>query len=453
MPVDFLGIATTSNASETQVPTTAPFDLRYLERIVRAHEDNGWTRVLFAYGSSGPEPSVLAAHAAARLDSIELLLAHRPNVSYPTFAAKSFATLDQLSGGRLSVHFITGGNDHEQQREGDTLTKDQRYARTQEYIQIVKRAWTSAEPFDHDGEFYQFRDFVLDAKAVDGRSPTISFGGSSDAAYRVGAAEADIYAVWGEPLDRTAEQIARIRREAAAAGRTTPPRIHAAFRPIIAPTEELAWEKAHRILGAIEARKAAAGGVLSRRHPIDKPENAGSQRLLEIAAQGDRFDSVALDGDREGDRRRRQLERAGRHARAGRGGAAGVLRPGRERDLRPRVRPARRRDRLRPLRHPAGPRGRRRPRRRARRGLRGTSMRFQVLDIVFNPPHPVTGEAVPPADRLAPGRRDGRARRAARHRRVRGGGAARRRGALVVAHRAARRARREHLPHPAQHRA
>ncbi|WP_421741653.1 LLM class flavin-dependent oxidoreductase [Cellulomonas sp.] len=291
MPVDFLGIATTSNASETQAPTTAPFDLRYLERIVRAHEDNGWTRVLFAYGSSGPEPSVLAAHAAARLDSIELLLAHRPNVSYPTFAAKSFATLDQLSGGRLSVHFITGGNDHEQQREGDTLTKDQRYARTQEYIQIVKKAWTSAQPFDHDGEFYQFRDFVLDAKAFEGRSPTISFGGSSDAAYRVGAAEADIYAVWGEPLDRTAEQIARIRREAAAAGRTTAPRIHAAFRPIIAPTEELAWEKAHRILGAIEARKAAAGGLLSR-YSTGKPENAGSQRLLEIAAEGDRFDSV-----------------------------------------------------------------------------------------------------------------------------------------------------------------
>src|SRR4051794_32475039 len=291
MPVDFLGIATTSNASETQAPTTAPFDLRYLERIVRAHEDNGWTRVLFAYGSSGPEPSVLAAHAAARLDSIELLLAHRPNVSYPTFAAKSFATLDQLSGGRLSVHFITGGNDHEQQREGDTLTKDERYARTQEYIQIVKRAWTSAEPFDHDGEFYRFRDFVLDAKAFEGRSPTISFGGSSDAAFRVGAAEGDIYAVWGEPLDRTAEQIARIRREAAAAGRTTPPRIHAAFRPIIAPTEELAWEKAHRVLGRIEARKAAAGGALGR-WQTGTPENAGSQRLLQIAEQGERFDTA-----------------------------------------------------------------------------------------------------------------------------------------------------------------
>ena len=292
MPVEFLGIATTSDASETNERTTAAVDHEYLVRIARAHRDNGWTRVLFAYGSSGPEPAVLAAHVAAHVPDLELLLAHRPNVSYPTYAAKTFATLDQLSGGRLSVHFITGGNDHEQGREGDTLTKDERYARTHEYIQIVKQAWSSAEPFDHHGPFYDLDDFVLDTKPFEGRTPTISFGGSSDAAYRVGAAEADIYAVWGEPLDRTAEQIQRVRTEAAAAGRSTPPRIHAAFRPIVAPTEELAWEKAHRILDRIEARKAAAGGQLSRRHPIDKPENAGSQRLLEIASQGERFDTA-----------------------------------------------------------------------------------------------------------------------------------------------------------------
>ncbi|WP_029290820.1 LLM class flavin-dependent oxidoreductase [Cellulomonas sp. HZM] len=291
MPVEFLGIATTSDASETTAATTSPVDIGYLERIVRAHEDNGWTRVLFAYGSSGLEPSALAGYVAGRLDSIELLLAHRPNVSYPTYAAKTFATLDQVSRGRLSVHFITGGSDREQAREGDRLTKDERYARTHEYIQVVKKAWTSTEPFDHHGTFYDFDDFVLDAKAYEGRSPTISFGGSSDAAYRVGAAEADIFAVWGEPLASTAEQIARIHAEAAAAGRTTPPRIHAAFRPIIAPTEELAWERAHRVLDRIEARKAAAGPALAR-WSDGAPQNAGSQRLLEIAAQGERFDTA-----------------------------------------------------------------------------------------------------------------------------------------------------------------
>ena len=69
-------------------------------------------------------------------------------------------------------------------------------------------------------------------------------------------------------------------------------RSHAAFRPIIAPTEELAWAKAEQVLGRIEARKAAGGGVLSARHPITNPENAGSQRLLAIAAQGDRHDTA-----------------------------------------------------------------------------------------------------------------------------------------------------------------
>jgi alkanesulfonate monooxygenase len=107
----------------------------------------------------------------------------------------------------------------------------------------------------------------------------------------VGAEEADIYALWGEPLAGTAEQIATITALAEAAGRPAPT-FQVAFRPIIAPTEELAWEKAHRVLDAIEARKAALGGVLSNRHPVTAPENAGSQRLLEIAAQGERFDSV-----------------------------------------------------------------------------------------------------------------------------------------------------------------
>jgi alkanesulfonate monooxygenase len=293
VPVEFLGIAAPSDASETSARTTSgPLDLAYLERLVRAHADHGWTRVLFAYGSSGADPAALAAYVAARVPDVQLLLAHRPNVSAPTYAAKTFATLDQVSGGRLSVHFITGGNDHEQRREGDTLTKDERYDRTGEYIRVVKQAWASETPFDHHGTHYDLEDFVLDVKPFGGRTPTISFGGSSDAAYRVGAAEADVFAVWGEPRARTREQIDRVHAEAAAAGRATPPRIHAAFRPIVAPTEELAWEKAHRVLDRIEARKAALGGALSRRHPIDAPENAGSQRLLQIAAEGDRHDEV-----------------------------------------------------------------------------------------------------------------------------------------------------------------
>jgi len=288
MPVEFLGIAATNDGSETNPRSGGAFDREYTLRLARAHEDHGWDRVLFAYGSGSPEPGTAAAYIAANTSRLQILLAHRPNVSYPTFAAKEFATLDQISGGRLTVHFITGGNDHEQQREGDFLTKDQRYGRTQEYIEIVQRAWTAREPFDHQGEHYRFNDFVSDVFPVQQPRPDVSFGGSSPAAYAAGGAVADIYALWGEPLAETAKQIEAVKAAAAAAGRATPPRIQVAFRPIIAPTEELAWEKAHGTVAAINARRESGAWV--RRRNGQTPENTGSQRLIEIAGQGERYD-------------------------------------------------------------------------------------------------------------------------------------------------------------------
>ncbi|MFE6164828.1 LLM class flavin-dependent oxidoreductase [Streptomyces sp. NPDC056486] len=289
MPVEFLGIAATNEGSEVTARSGASFDKDYTLRLARAHEDHGWDRVLFAYGSGSPDPSPAAAYIAARTDRLQILVAHRPNVSYPTFAAKTFATLDHISDGRLAVHFITGGNDHEQQREGDFHTKDERYARTREAIQIIKKAWTSHEPFDHEGEHYRFNDFVSDTFPVQQPHPRVSFGGSSPAAYAAGGAEADIYCLWGEPLAQTAEQIESVKAAAKAAARTDVPKIQVAFRPIIAPTEELAWEKAHATLARIKARKAG-GAPLSRRHPLKNPENSGSQRLLAAAASGERHD-------------------------------------------------------------------------------------------------------------------------------------------------------------------
>jgi alkanesulfonate monooxygenase len=292
MPVEFLGIAGLNDGGETQARSGASFDKDYTLRFARAHEDNGWDRILFAYHSGAPDPSTAAAFIASKLDHLNILLAHRPNVSYPTYAAKVFATLDEISDGRLNVHFITGGSTADQAAEGDFLTKDERYARTGEYIRIVKQAWTSREPFSFDGEHYRFDNFVSDiwpsSRRGEGGRPEVSFGGSSPAAYAIGAAEADIYAVWGEPLVDTAEQIKTIRDAAAAAGRSRPPRIQAAFRPILGATEELAWQKAHEILARIEQRTGSLPAAVAG--DLKNPENAGSQRLLAIAEQGERYD-------------------------------------------------------------------------------------------------------------------------------------------------------------------
>ncbi|GAA2016088.1 LLM class flavin-dependent oxidoreductase [Nakamurella flavida] len=290
MPVEFLGIAGTNAASEVTPRPGGSLDLDYTRRLARAHEDNGWDRILFAYHSGSPDPAQVAAYIAGQTERINLVLAQRPNVSAPTYAAKTFATLDHVSAGRFEVHVITGGSTADQAAEGDFLDKDSRYARTREYLQIIKQAWTSHERFDYDGEHYQLKDFVADIFPVQQPRPRISFGGSSPAAYAVGAAESDIFALWGEPLAGTREQIATIDAAAAAAGKERPI-LQVAFRPIIAPTEELAWAKAERVLTRIEAVKASAAtsGVPARLRPA-VPENTGSQRLLAAAAAGERHD-------------------------------------------------------------------------------------------------------------------------------------------------------------------
>jgi alkanesulfonate monooxygenase len=121
----------------------------------------------------------------------------------------------------------------------------------------------------------------------------VYFGGSSEAAYRVGGKQADVFALWGEPLKETAEQITAVRDAAAAAGRTDAPRISVSFRPILGPTEELAWDRAHQILDTTRENVAAFAGQWRR--PAGGaggagPQNAGSQRLLAAAEKGELHD-------------------------------------------------------------------------------------------------------------------------------------------------------------------
>jgi len=253
------------------------FDVDHARRYARALDDGGFDYTLVAYHSSAADANQLAQFVANHTERLKPMLAHRPGVIFPTHAARTFATLDQISKGRLSIHIISGGSDIEQRREGDYLSKSERYERSDEYIQILRRAWACSEPFSHEGKHYRFEDFHSDILPLQATIP-VSVGGSSQDAYRVGGQQGDIFGLWGEPLAETRQQIDSVNAYADAAGRKRP-RIWVSFRPIVAPTDELAWEKAHAILGSIQAPAGASA-----------PANAGSQRLLEVAARGELHD-------------------------------------------------------------------------------------------------------------------------------------------------------------------
>jgi alkanesulfonate monooxygenase len=231
MPTEFISVTSPNASTELNPDWGAPLDPEFIVRYSRALDDAGFGYTLVPYDSSWFDPFTIGATIAAATKNIKIIIALRPNTLPPTVAAKSLATLDQLSKGRAVVHFIAGGSDAEQAKEGDFLSKDQRYGRLEEYIKILRRAWKSAEPFDWDGTYFKFNQFSNTVRPVIGTIP-VSVGGSSDEAYRIGGSLADIFGLWGEPLKETKEQIDRIYAEAAKAGRPEGdrPRIWVTFR-------------------------------------------------------------------------------------------------------------------------------------------------------------------------------------------------------------------------------
>lgn len=288
MSVEIVGLISTNHQSEIHPAHGPVVDPGYLRRFARAHEDADFDRVLVALSSASPDPLGVTAYAAAHTERLSFLVAHRPGVTFPTVTARQFATLDQFTGGRIALHTITGGSDAEQRRDGDYLGKADRYARSGEYLQILKKAWTSEEPFDFDGRFYRLEDHLSHVRPVQQPRIPLYFGGSSDEAYRVGGAEADVFALFAQPLAQIAEEIERIKAAAAAAGRTEPPRISVSFRPIVGPTEDLAWERAERILARTKELSGTGSGVAGWRHAGGG--SVGSQRQLDAAARGERHD-------------------------------------------------------------------------------------------------------------------------------------------------------------------
>lgn len=283
MSIEFIGFVGNHRASETIARTGSVIDLNYVETLAKVQDQGGFDRVLFAFHSTSPESILIAQHAASVTRSLKLMVAHRPGFTSPTVAARQFATLDHISGGRAGVHIITGGDDTELAQDGDDLTKDERYARTSEYLDIVRNEWSSAEPFDYDGAFYQVRRAFSEVKPLKAPIP-VYFGGASDAAIAVAGRHADIYALWGETHDQVRELIARVRAAAQPHGRQ--PRFSLSLRPILADTEEAAWAKADRILETAKARIAQSGFA----RKAEGPANEGSRRLLEAAAKGTRLD-------------------------------------------------------------------------------------------------------------------------------------------------------------------
>ncbi|HCS62340.1 MAG TPA: alkanesulfonate monooxygenase [Microbacterium sp.] len=292
MPIELLGMIATTAGSESKELDGPVVDAAFVRDFSRAHEDAGFDRVLIGYSASSPDGFAVASAALHSTERLKVLIAHRPGFVPPTIVARKLATLDHLTGGgRVAIHHITGGSEADQRRDGDFSEKADRYRRTGEFIDVLRKSLTEEEPFDHEGEFYQFEGAYSGVKPATPEGIPVFFGGLSGGAVEVGAKNADVYMLFGEPLADVAEHIRVIRAAAAKEGRTI--EFSLSTRPIIADTEDEAWGKADRIYAhaeqLLESKKT--GNTLAFAEPLHRERTAVSaDRLQEHAKRGDVHD-------------------------------------------------------------------------------------------------------------------------------------------------------------------
>lgn len=268
---------------------TTTTDLGGLDTLTaqaEALEQNGWHGALIGTGWGRPDTFTVATALAARTKVFEPLIAIRPGYWRPAHFASAAASLDRLSGGRVRVNIVSGQDDLAAYGDFEQ-DQAQRYARTREFMRLVRRLWTE-EAVTFQGEHFQVRNSTVEPRiqARKGRPhPKLYFGGASDAAERVAATEADVQLFWGEPLAGVAERIDGLKTLSRTLDRDLPPlEFGLRITTVVRETREAAWADAEA--NVEQMSKGGGGNWQDHRGPVA----VGQQRLLDLAARGDVLD-------------------------------------------------------------------------------------------------------------------------------------------------------------------
>jgi alkanesulfonate monooxygenase len=250
----------------------------YIGRIASAAESLGFAAALTPTSSWCEDALVMTAALSQRTRTFKFLVAFRPGLQSPTLVAQAAATFQRVSGGRLLLNVVTGGDDAEQRRFGDHLDKRARYARAAEYLHVLRELWTG-EPVDFTGEHIEVRGATIVPDPV---WPEIYLGGSSPEALDVAAAHADVYLTWGEPPEAVAAKLDAVRERAERLGREL--RFGVRLHVIARDTAEEAWAEAGRLLDGLDP------AAIERAQAVQRSSQSEGQRRMVALHQGSRDD-------------------------------------------------------------------------------------------------------------------------------------------------------------------
>ncbi|WP_339229946.1 FMNH2-dependent alkanesulfonate monooxygenase [Aeribacillus sp. FSL K6-2833] len=256
-----------------------PATYNYCRQIAQAVDDLGYSGVLIPTGKTCEEGFIVASTLAPVTKNLKYLVAVRPGLMSPSFAARMSATLDRFSDGRLLINVVAGGDPVELAGEGVFLDHDERYELTDEFLTIWRQLFTEEE-VDLEGDYLRIQGGQLPYPTVQKPYPPLYFGGSSPAAMKVAAKHIDVYLTWGEPPAQVEKKINKMRAYAAAQGRTV--KFGIRLHVIVRPTEEEAWEAANKLIEHVDEE------TIAQALKVFKRMDSEGQRLMTSLHEGDR---------------------------------------------------------------------------------------------------------------------------------------------------------------------
>ncbi|WP_285410695.1 FMNH2-dependent alkanesulfonate monooxygenase [Variovorax sp. efr-133-TYG-130] len=259
-----------------------PIDLAYLQQIAGAADNLGYEGVLIPTGRSCEDPWVIASSLIGATRKLKFLVAVRPGLHQPSLAARMAATFDRLSGGRLLVNLVTGGDQAELEGDGVYLDHAARYEQSAEFIRI----WREIIARSHDGQSFDYEGQHLSVKGakllyppVQKPYPPVWFGGSSAAAHELAAEQVDAYLTWGEPPAEVAKKIADVRARAERKGRKVEFGIR--LHVIVRETEDAAWKAAEELISRVDDET-----VIRAQAAFARMDSEGQRRMAALHAGG-----------------------------------------------------------------------------------------------------------------------------------------------------------------------
>ena len=161
--------------------------------------------------------SFMAAHTSRIGVGVSVLIMPYRN---PIATAKALATIDRMSGGRLTIGVGVGWSESESAALG--VPFHERGARTNEYLRLWQACWAPGL-VSFSGKFFSFSDMHVSPKPTQQPHPPIWIGGASDAALRRAARFAAVWQPTPNPVPELVERRAALAKACDQAGRAPIP--------------------------------------------------------------------------------------------------------------------------------------------------------------------------------------------------------------------------------------